>query len=112
MLSTNPYIFKKVHFVDTLSRRTYFWETTVQCRLENSLNEVQLNPIEDKYYLLTPYPKTNNRPKFTKTRFSADFSDKIRQNYSGYFKDIKNYKCLNVEKYCPLDISSIKNLVF
>ena len=45
----------KVHFVNTLSRRTYFWDTAVPCGSENSLN-VQLNPEEDKYYLLTPYP--------------------------------------------------------
>ena len=46
----------KVHFVDTLSRRTYFWDTAVQCGSENSHNVVQLNPDEDKYYLPTPYP--------------------------------------------------------
>ena len=39
----------KVHFVDTLSRRTYFWDTAVPCGSENSHNVVQLN-------LLTPYP--------------------------------------------------------
>ena len=47
----------KVHFVDTLSRRTYFWDTAVPCGSENSHNVVQLNPDENKYYLLTPYPK-------------------------------------------------------
>ena len=47
---------KKVHFVDTLSRRIYFWDTAVSCGSENSHNVVQLNPEEDKYYLLTPYP--------------------------------------------------------
>ena len=46
----------KVHFVDTLSRRTYFWDTAVPCGSEKSHNVVQLNPDEDKYYLLTPYP--------------------------------------------------------
>ena len=40
----------------TLSRRTYFWDTAVPCGSENSHNVVQLNPDEDKYYLLTPYP--------------------------------------------------------
>ena len=37
MLQMNPYIlFKKnkSHFVDTLSRRTYFWDTGVQCGSE------------------------------------------------------------------------------
>ena len=53
----SPYSTKnKVYFVDTLSRRTYFWDTAVPCGSENSHNVVQLNPDEDKYYLLTPYP--------------------------------------------------------
>ena len=52
-----PIFYKnKVHFIDTLSRRTYFWDTSVPCGSENSHNVVQLNPDEDKYYLLTPYP--------------------------------------------------------
>ena len=52
-----PIFYKnKVHFVDTLSRRTYFWDTAVPCESESSHNVVQLNPDEDKYYLLTPHP--------------------------------------------------------
>ena len=52
-----PIFYKiKVHFVDTLSRRTYFWDTAVPCGSENSHNVVQLNPDEEKYYLLIPYP--------------------------------------------------------
>ena len=52
-----PIFYKnKVHFVDTLSRRNYFWDTTVSRGSENSHNVVHLNPDEDKYYLLTPYP--------------------------------------------------------
>ena len=46
----------KVHFVNALSSRTYFWDKAVQCGSENSHNVVQLNPDEDKYYPLTPYP--------------------------------------------------------
>ena len=54
---TVPIFYKsKVHFVDTLSRRTYFWDTAVPCGSENSHNVVQLNPDEYKYYLLTRYP--------------------------------------------------------
>ena len=50
-----PIFYKnKVHFVDTLSRRTYFWDTAVPCGSQNSHNVVQLNPEEDNYYLLTP----------------------------------------------------------
>ena len=52
-----PIFYKnKVYFVDTLSRRTFFWDTEVPCGSKNSHNVVQLNPDEDKYYLLTPYP--------------------------------------------------------
>ena len=46
----------KVHFVDALSCKTYFWDTGVPCGSKNSHNVVQLNPDEDKNYLLTPYP--------------------------------------------------------
>ena len=38
-----------VHFVDTSSTRTYFWDTAVTCGSENSHNVVQLNPDDDKY---------------------------------------------------------------
>ena len=52
-----PIFYKnKVHFFDTLSRRTYFWDTAVPCGSKNRHNVVQLNPDEGKYYLLTPYP--------------------------------------------------------
>ena len=52
-----PIFYKnEVHFVDTLSRRTYFWDTAVPCGSKNSHNVVQLNRDEDKYYLLIPYP--------------------------------------------------------
>ena len=52
-----PLIYKiKVHFVDTLSRRTFLKDTAVPCGSENRHKVVQLNPDEDKYYLLTPYP--------------------------------------------------------
>ena len=52
-----PIFYKnKVYFVDTLSRRTYFWNKAVPCGSENSHNVVQLKSDEDKYYLLTPYP--------------------------------------------------------
>ena len=45
-----PIFYKnKVHFVDTLSQRTYFWDTAVPCGSKNSRNVLQLNPDEDKY---------------------------------------------------------------
>ena len=39
---------------------------------------------------------------------TAGFSDIYTQDYSGYFKDIKDYIHLNGEKYRPQDISPIK----
>ena len=147
-----PIFYKnKVHFVDTLSRRTYFWDTAVPCGSENSHNVVQLNPDEDKYYLLTPYPTLmQSLKKFSpesiraiarnpnidlqsigiysksdiqhhirtqqfqelltqmdtiqrqsidqnlrKLAETAGFADIYTQDYSGYFKDIKDYIYLN-----------------
>ena len=44
-------------FVDTHSRRAYFWDTAdVPCGFEKSHNVEQLNPNEDNYYIFTPYP--------------------------------------------------------
>ena len=52
-----PIFYKnKVHFVDTLSGRTYFWDTAVPCGSKNSHNVVKFNPDEEKYYLLPAYP--------------------------------------------------------
>ena len=124
---------------------------------------MQLNPDEDKYYLLTPYPTLTQPLKkispesiraiarnpnidlqsigiysksdiynHTKTQQfqelltqvdtiqrqsidqilrklaeTAGFADIYTQDYSGYFKDIKDYIYLNGEKYRPQDISSI-----
>ena len=56
VIKESQYSTKKVHFVDTVSGRTYFWDTAVPCGSENSHKVVQLNPDEDKYYLLTPNP--------------------------------------------------------
>ena len=38
---------------------------------------------------------------------TAEFSDIYAQDYSGYFKDLKDYIYLNGEKYRPQDISKI-----
>ena len=46
----------KENFVDRLFRRTYFCDTAIPCGSEKNHNVIQLNPDEDKYYLLTPYP--------------------------------------------------------
>ena len=129
----------------------------------NSHNVVQLNPYEDKYYLLNPYPtlmqslkkllpesikaiarNTNidlqSIGKYSKSDIqhhirtqqfqelltqmdtiqrqsidqnlrklaeTAGFADIYTQDYSGYFKDIKDYIYLNGEKYRPQDISPI-----
>ena len=164
-----PIFYKnKVHFVDSLSRRIYFWDTAVLCGSEKSHNVVQLNPDEDKYYLLTPYPTLMQpRKKFSpeslqaiarnpnidlqsigiyskydiqhhirtqqlqelltqmdtiqrqsidqnlrKLAETAGFADIYTQDYSGYFKDIKDYIYLNGEKYRPQDISPINIFSF
>ena len=160
-----PIFYKKnrVHFVDTPSRRTYFWDTAVPCGSENSHNVVQLNSDEDKYYLLTPYPtlwqslkkcspesiraiarnpnidlqsignysKSDIQHHIRTQQFqelltqmdtiqrqsidqnlrklaeTAGFADIYTQDYSGDFKDIKDYIYLNGGKYRPQDISPI-----
>ena len=43
---------------------------------------------------------------------TAGFADIYTQNYSGYFKDIKDYIYFNGEKYRPQDISSINIFSF
>ena len=43
---------------------------------------------------------------------TAGFSDIYAQDYSGYFKDIKDYVYLNGEKYRPQDISPINIFIF
>ena len=43
---------------------------------------------------------------------SARFSDIYTQDYSGYFRDIKDYIYLNGEKYRPQDISPINIFSF
>ena len=147
---------------------TYFWDTAVPCGSENSHNVVQLNPDEDKYYLLTPYPiLMQSLKKFSpesiraiarnpnidlqsigiysksdiqhhirtqqfqelltqmdtiqrqsidqnlrKLAETAGFADIYTQDYSGYFKDIKDYIYLNGEKYRPQDISPINIFSF
>ena len=50
-----------------------------------------------------------NLRKFAET---AGFSDIYAQDYSGYFKDIKDYINLNGEKYRPQDISPINIFSF
>ena len=164
-----PIFYKnKVYFVDTLSRRTYFWDTAVPCASENSHNVVKLNPDEDKNYLLTPYPtlmppskkfspesiraiarntnidlqsiviysksviqlhirtqqfqelltqmdtiqRQSINQNIRKLAETAGFSDIYAQDYSGYFKDIKDYIYLNGEKKRPQDISPINIFSF
>ena len=130
-------------------------------------NVVQLNPDEDKYYLLTPYPTIMQPLKFSpesirafarnpnfdlqsieiysksdiqhhirtqqfqklltqmdtiqrqsidqnlrKLAETAGFAYKYTQDYSGYFKDIKDYIYLNGEKFRPQDISPINIFSF
>ena len=132
-----------IHFQE----EPFFSDTAVTCGSEKSHIVVQLNPDEDKYYLLTPYPtlmpplkkfspesirainrnpnidlqsigiylKSNIQHHIDTQQFHelitkmdtiqrqsldqnlrkfaevAGFSDIYAQDYSGYFKDIKDY---------------------
>ena len=132
-------------------------DTAVPCGSENSHKVVQLNPDEDKYYLLTPYPTLMQSLKkispestraiarnpnidiqhhirtqqfqelltqmdtiqrqsidqnLRKLVETAGFADIYTQDYSGYFKDIKDYIYLNGEKYRPQNISPINIFSF
>ena len=42
---------------------------------------------------------------------ATGFSEIYAQNYGGYFKDIKDYICLNEEKHRPQDILNILSFV-
>ena len=54
-------------------------------------------------------PIDENLRKIAET---AGFSDIYAQDYSGYFKDIKDYIYLNDKKYSPQDISPINIFTF
>ena len=54
-------------------------------------------------------PMDQNLRKLAET---AGFSDIYAQDYSGYFKDIKDYIYINGEKYRPQDISPINIFSF
>ena len=135
---------------------------------KNSHKVLKLNPDEDKYYLVTPYPtlmpplkkfspesigaiarnpnvdlqsigicsksdiehhirtqqfqelltkmdtiqRQSIDQNLRKLAETAGFSDIYAQDYSGYFKDIKDYIYLNGEKYRPQDISPINTFSF
>ena len=108
MLQKNPNILlKKLYFVDTISRRTYFWDTTVPCGSKNSHNVVILNPDEDKYTINIQHHIRTKQFQELLTKMdiiqrqsidqnlrnlaeTAGFSDIYAQDYSGYFNDIKD----------------------
>ena len=91
-----PQFYKdKEHFVDTLSRRTYFWDTAAPCGSENSHNVVQLNPDEDKYYLLTPYPTLMQPLK----KFSPESIRSIDRNPNIDLQSIAIYSKSNIQHH-------------
>ena len=85
----------KVHFVDTLSRRAYFWDTAVPCGSKTSHNVVQLNPDEDKYYLLTPYPTLMQSLK----KFSPDSIRAIARNTNIDLQSIGIYSKSDIQHH-------------
>ena len=91
-----PIIFKnKVHFVDTLSQRTYFWDTVVPCGSESSHNIVQLNPDENKNYLLTPYPTLMQPLK----KFSPESIRVIARNPNIDLQSISIYSKSDIQQH-------------
>ena len=92
----NPHILqKKAHFVHTLSRRTYFWDTAVPYGSENINEIVQLNPDQDKYYLLQPYLKF--MPPLTK--FAPESIKAIARNQNIDLKSICIYSRLDKQRH-------------
>ena len=112
-----PIFYKnKVYFVDTLSRRTYFWDTAVPCESENSHNVVQLNHDEDKYYLLTPYPTLMPPLK----KFSPESIRAIARNPNIDLQSIGIYSKSDIQhnnfknflqKWTPYNDNQIPNLI-
>ena len=91
-----PIFYKnKVHFFDTLSRRTYFWGTIVPCGSENSHKVVQLNPDKDKYYLLTPYPTLMQPLK----KFSPESIPAIARNPNIDLQSFGIYSKSDIQQY-------------
>ena len=138
-----PIFYKnKVHFVDLLSRRTYFWDTAVPCGSKNTLMQPlkKFSPESIRAIARNPnidlqsigiYSKSDIQHHIRKQQFqelltqmdtiqiqsidqnlrklaeTAGFADIYTQDYSGYFKDIKDYIYLNGKKYSPQDNSPI-----
>ena len=108
-----PIIYKNnVHFFDTLSRRTYFWETPVLCGsesisiyskldIQHQIRTQQFQELLTKTDTIRRQPIDQNSRKLAER---AGFSYIYAHNFSGYFKDSRDYICLNGEKYRPQDI--------
>ena len=85
----------KVHFVDTFSRRTDFWDTADPCGSKNSHNVVQLNPDENKYYLLTTYPTLMQPLK----KFSPESIRAIARNPNNELQSIGIYSKSDIQHH-------------
>ena len=71
------------HFQDEL----IFLDTAAPCGSKNSHNVVQLNPDEEKYYLLTPYPTLMQPLK----KFSPESIRAIARNPNFDLQSIRIY---------------------
>ena len=87
----------EVHFVNTLSRRTYFWDNAVPSGSKNSHNVVQLNPDEEKYYLLTPYPTLMQPLK----KFSPESIRAFARNPNIDLQSIEKYSKSDIQNHIP-----------
>ena len=92
----SPYSTKnKAHWVDTLSRGTYFWDTAVPYGSESSHEIAQLNPDQDNYYLLQPNPKF--MPPLTK--FAPESIKAIARNQNIDLQSICRYSRLDKQRH-------------
>ena len=72
--------------------------------IQHHLRKQQIQELLTQMDTIQRPSKDQNLRKLAET---AGFSDIYAQDYSGYFKDIKDYIYLNGEKYRPQDISPI-----
>ena len=77
--------------------------------IQHHLRTQQFQGLLTKLDIIQRQSPDQNLRKLAET---AGFSDIYAQDYSGYFKDIKDYIYLNDEKYRPQDISPINIFSF
>ena len=77
--------------------------------IQHQINTQQFQELLTKIDTIQRQSKDQNLRKLAET---AGFLDIYAQDYSGYFKDLKEYLYLNGKKYQPEDISPIITFSF